>query len=195
MYVMVALPRASLSLLPSVPTDGQLVEATRAGKPWAREALFKRHFATATRIAWRIAPGGDAEDVAQDALVEALLNIKKLTVPAAFVGWLRGIVVRIVSQRLRRRRMLHRLGFVDSPDDIAMNEVGSHEAPPEVRIELSQVYSVLYTLTVQQRVAFTLSRVEGLTNEELAEALGVSVATAKRRLAEAVETVARLENP
>lgn len=171
------------------PTDAELVERARSGNRAATEALFRRHFPTATRFAARIAPRQDAEDLAQDALVQALTNLDKLAEPAAFPRWLRGIIVRLLSQRLRRFAILRRLGFGTSLDEFDFDTVIAPAAPVEVRAEIHDLYRHLEALPVDQRMALSLSRIEGLTNEEVAEAMQVSLATVKRKLAAALETL------
>lgn len=177
------------------PSDGELVRSAQAGDRRATEALFRRHFATTARLAYRLAPRCYAEDVAQDVLVEALLNLKKLVTPEAFVGWLRGITVRTVSQQLRRRRVLNRLGFGDSPDDFEIDQVIAANAPIAVSLELREVYQAMARLPVEERMALALSRIEGLSNDEVAAAMGLSLATVKRRLANASRSLEGLRDP
>lgn len=171
------------------PTDAELVTSARAGNRVANEALFRRHFPTAVRFAARIAPRQDAEDLAQDALVQALTNLDKLAEPAAFPRWLRGIVVRLLSQRLRRFAILRRLGFGGSPQDFDFATVIAPAAPVEIRAEIHDLYRHLETLPTDQRMALSLSRIEGMTNEEVAEVMQVSLATVKRKLSAALETL------
>ncbi|MBK7864946.1 MAG: sigma-70 family RNA polymerase sigma factor [Archangiaceae bacterium] len=167
-------------------TDAELVVSAAAGQRWASEALFRRHFATAVRLSWRLAPRCDAEDVAQDALVEALTHLKQLSNPAAFVGWLRGIVVRVVRGRLRRRSLLRRLGFGDADEEVDLDAVISPSTPPEASVQIRELYRAMEKLPTEERMVLALTRIEGLTNEEAAQSMGLSLATVKRRLASAL---------
>ena len=58
-------------------------------------------------------------------------------------------------------------------------------APPDVALELRELYGVVASMAPELRVPLLLRRVEGLTLEEIAESVGCSLATAKRRLAAA----------
>ncbi len=167
-------------------SDAELVSAATAGQRWASEALFRRHFPTATRLAWRLAPKCDAEDVAQDALVEALTHLKQLSNPAAFAGWLRGIVVRLVRGRLRRRSILNRLGFGDTGEEVDFDAVMAPNTPPEASVQIRELYRAMEKLPTEERMVLALTRIEGLTNEEAAQTMGLSLATVKRRLAAAL---------
>src|SRR6478609_7596172 len=84
------------------PTDAALVLAARAGELWAQEALFQRYSRMVLALSQRILAGrDDADDLAQDAFVYAFTRLDTLQNPQAFHAWLRSIVVRTASKRLR----------------------------------------------------------------------------------------------
>src|SRR5688572_24782347 len=94
------------------PTDGALVEASRAGETWATEALYRRYIDLAYSLAYRlIGRDTDLDDVVQDAFIECLRSLDRLAAPQAFAAWLKQIVIRTAQRALRRRRMLDRLGL------------------------------------------------------------------------------------
>jgi RNA polymerase sigma-70 factor (ECF subfamily) len=82
---------------------------------------------------------------------------------------------------LRRRRLLVRLGIQQGrpidPDDVV-----SRAAPPDLSAELKSVYGLLDRLPAGERVALVLRRVEGLEIPQVAEHMGISISTVKRRL-------------
>jgi RNA polymerase sigma-70 factor, ECF subfamily len=167
------------------PTDAALVLAARAGELWAQEALFQRYARLVLALAQRILAGrDDADDLAQDAFVHAFTRLDTLQNPQAFHAWLRSIVVRTASKRLRRQRLLTRLGIRRS-EPIEPDTVISAEAPPDVAAELRSVYSLVERLPAEERVALVLRRVEGMELLEIAEEMKLSLATVKRRLAAA----------
>jgi RNA polymerase sigma-70 factor (ECF subfamily) len=69
--------------------------------------------------------------------------------------------------------------------------VSPSASDPTVSREVSELYSVLERLPAKLRVPWTLSRVEGAKLEEVAEWCGISLATAKRRIARADAHVQR----
>jgi RNA polymerase sigma-70 factor (ECF subfamily) len=171
-------------------TDAALVMAARRGDTSAREVLFRRHLGVVLGLSERILGGrAEADDVAQDAFVEAFSALDRLENPQAFAAWLGSIAVRRASKYLRRQRLLTRLGLSSStivdPDTL----IGT-SAPPDVICELRAVYAVVTRLPVSERVALVLRRVEGMELTEIAEHMQLSLATIKRRLAAAE---ARLE--
>jgi RNA polymerase sigma-70 factor, ECF subfamily len=172
------------------PTDAALVVAARAGEAWAQQALFMRHAGRVLGLAQRMLGGtDDADDLVQDGFVQALGRLQKLHNPQAFSAWLTTLVVHLAQKRLRRRRMLVRLGLRPS-EPIDPDALIAPNAPPEVAIELGAIYSVLSSLPAEQRIALVLRRVEGMDLAEVAEHMQLSLATVKRRLA-AAETQLR----
>jgi len=167
------------------PTDALLVASSLAGQTWATEALFRRHAPMACGLALRLlAHDADADDLVQDSFATALINLKSLQNPAAFAGWLRSIVVRTAYKRMRRRRLLNRLGLRRS-EPVDTDALISPGAPPDVCARLRETYAAIEELPSDQRLVLLLRRVEGLQLEEIAKTTGMSLATVKRRLADA----------
>ena len=181
---------AASATRPGGPSDALLVASARAGQAWATEALFRRYAPMVCGLSLRLlGNGGDADDLAQDCFATAFLRLGRLENPDAFAGWLRGIVVRTAYKRLRTRRLLSRLGL-RSADPIETDTLISRTAPPDVTARLREIYAVLQDLPADQRVVLVLRKVEGLKLEEIARATSLSLATVKRRLAEAERTLA-----
>jgi RNA polymerase sigma-70 factor (ECF subfamily) len=167
------------------PSDAALVVAARAGEEWAREALFRRYARTGLGLAFRLlGRDDDIEDLVQDCFVQALASLDRLADPQAFASWFTAIVVRTTHKLLRRRTIATRLGL-RRRDVVDVDALIAPTAPPDVHAELRAVYRVLGELPVRERVALVLRRVEGASQDEVADAMGVSVSTAKRLLAAA----------
>lgn len=171
-------------------TDGALVGAARAGEVWAQEALYRRHVRHITGLVFRLAPRHEGlDDLVQDVFVAALTSLHQLRDPEHFEAWLRGIVVRLAARRLRWHRLQRRLGLLaEEPSDI--DYALSKTASPEVVAELRRVYAVLGKLAPEERIALVLKRVEGYTQEQIAQVLGTSIPTAKRRIEKAEHALA-----
>jgi RNA polymerase sigma-70 factor, ECF subfamily len=179
----------------SGPTDAALVVAARAGEAWAQEALFVRHAARLLTLAQRILGSRDeADDLVQDAFVRALCHLNRLENPQAFTAWLTSIAVHGAQKRLRRQRLLVRLGLrTAEPQDPDL--VISSSAPPDIACELRAVYRAVQGLHAEERIALVLRRVEGLELQEIAQHMRLSLATVKRRLAAAERRVKGTLNP
>lgn len=172
-------------------TDASLVQAGRRGETWAQQELFRRHGRMAIGLAHRLAPNDpDIDDIVQDCFVSALRRLHKLENPQAFASWLGSIVVHAVSNHLRRRRLLWRLGLI-RPESVDLDTITSPTAPADVAVELRRVYAILQRLPVEQRVALILRRVDGMEIPQIALSMGLSSSTVKRRLRAAEEVLER----
>lgn len=171
-------------------TDEELARRLLAGDPWAREALYRKHFRAVFVTALRLlASRAEAEDVAQDSFLAAFRDIGAIRNPSAIGGWLLKITVRQVHRRLRRRRLLRTLGMDRGLEDGALELLAAEDSGPEVRVELGRLDRVIGELPSAQRVAWMLRRVNGHSLEEVAAACECSLATAKRRIRAADDRV------
>jgi RNA polymerase sigma-70 factor (ECF subfamily) len=173
------------------PSDAALVVSATAGERWAQEALYRRYARLVNGLSFRLMPNlADSADLAQDAFVEAFRNLHRLQNQQAFAAWLRSIVIRIAHKRVRRQRLMARLGL-RRPEPVDLDTVVSRTAPPDARAELRGIYGILAELSAEDRTALILRRVEGMAIAEIAEQMGRSLATVKRRLASAEAHLAR----
>jgi RNA polymerase sigma-70 factor (ECF subfamily) len=171
----------------SGPSDAALVVAARAGEPWAREALFRRYARMALGLAFRLLGRDDEiEDLVQDCFVQALSSLDRIDDPQAFAAWFTAVVVRTTHKLLRRRSLAARLGLRRGREEpVDVDALIAPTAPPDVQMELRAVYRIINDLPAPQRIALVLRRIEGASQEEVAQYLDVSVSTAKRLLAAA----------
>jgi RNA polymerase sigma-70 factor (ECF subfamily) len=175
--------------------DADLVRRAQAGDRWAEEALYRRHVrpvtTAVTRLLGRV---GEADDVIQETFARAFERIGSLRDGAAFRMWVIRVAVSLCRRRFRRRRLLALLGLDRGEDDGTLASCVAPDAPPDVVLELRDIDRALASLSEAARAAWILHRVEGLTLPETAVALEVSLATAKRRLAEADARIAPLRH-
>jgi RNA polymerase sigma-70 factor (ECF subfamily) len=171
-------------------SDAALVERALDGDRWAKEALYRRHVARVTNAVTRvIGRTADADDAIQDAFLTAFTRLSELREPAAFRGWLARIAMNEVRGRLRKRRWLRRLSLDRDEDDACLEALATDEASPETRAELAKLDRVLSSMDGELRMAWMLRHVEGWALDEVASALDVSLATAKRRIKDAREHI------
>ena len=154
----------------------QLVQAAKGGDVGAFEELVKRYDRNVFRIAQHITQNReDAEDVVQDAFLKAYGNLAQFQGQSKFYTWLVRIAVNEALMKLRRRR----------PERmVSLDEDGSPN--PEQQYNQAELKDIL-TRTIQGlppsfRTVFVLRDVEGLSTEETADALGLSIPAVKSRL-------------
>lgn len=169
--------------------DVELVQALRDMVPDAGARLFDRHGAYIERLLFRIlGPDEELEDTLHDVFTKALTTHSQLRDPAALKAWLSRIAAG-TARDLIRKRMRRRWLILRDPHEMPEEGRGAQQEASEL---LARVYRVIRRMKPDERVAFTLRRIEGMTLPEVAAACGVSLATVKRRLTKAAAQFRRL---
>jgi RNA polymerase sigma-70 factor (ECF subfamily) len=167
-----------------------LVEAAKKGDIAAFEELVKRYDRNVFRIAQHITQNReDAEDVVQDAFLKAYGNLSQFQGQSKFYTWLVRIAVNEALMKLRRRRPERTVSLdqdVETDEDTIPREVADWSPNPEQQYNQAELRELLQK-TIQGlpagfRTVFVLRDVEGLSTEETAEALSLSIPAVKSRL-------------
>ncbi len=173
--------------------DARLVEALRRDDPDAPEVLVETFGDRVYRLALRITGSNeDAEEAAQDALWTAARKIHTFKGESAFGSWLYRIAANAAYQKLRTRRAK---AAEIALDDVLppLDEGGRHFEPMDdwsnrvdertLQGELRQVLTeAIDALPPDYRTALVLHDIEGLSNPDIAEALGISLPAVKSRV-------------
>src|SRR6476620_10617754 len=170
----------------------KLVRAAKDGDVSAFEQLVKRYDRNVFRIANHITHSReDAEDVVQEAFLKAYQNLERFQEQSKFYTWLVRIAVNEALMRLRKRRTgTGRTVSIDedieTDDDSIPREIADWTPNPEQMYNQAELKDILSRniqgLPASFRTVFVLRDVEGLSTEETAEALQLSVPAVKSRL-------------
>jgi RNA polymerase sigma-70 factor (ECF subfamily) len=172
-------------------SDTELVSRALAGDRWGREMLYRRHAGRLLGLTTRLLGNrGDAEEIVQDTFITGFAQLATLREPGAVGAWLGQIAISLVRRRIRRARLLRRLGLDRGADDATLEALGDPGLSPEDRTDLALVDRALASINAVSRIAWMLRRVEGLPLAEVATMCDCSLATAKRRITEADRRVA-----
>jgi RNA polymerase sigma-70 factor, ECF subfamily len=168
--------------------DAALVAAARAKAPGAAGRMWDRYAPLVRRILRRMLGPVDVEDGVQDAFLRLFRDLGSLREPAALRSFLIGVTLHVAKSELRRRRAKRWLLLSDDGD------LDERDAPvvddrQEPRAALLRLYKVLDRVSDERRMVFVLRYVEGLELAELAAVLDCSLATTKRRVADAVQRI------
>lgn len=172
---------------PATLTDEEVVARVLAGETPLFEILMRRHNQRLFRVARGIlADDAEAEDVMQDAYVRAFRELAGFRGEARFSTWLTRIACHEALARARKRRRLVPLSPVASDSTGGPPEPPAMDAGPEREVENRELHSVLQeaveSLPDPLRAVFCLREIEGLSTEEAAGALGLSVENVRVRL-------------
>ena len=169
-------------------TDEQVVAQVLSGETALFEVLMRRHNERVYRVARAIVRDDqEAEDVMQQAYVNAYAHLGQFTGKARFSTWLTKIAINESLARVRRR------GKYELYDDelsnvepfMALNSARN----PERQAFTGELHALLEWaidgLPNGAREVFVLREVEGLSTAEAADVLGVSEDVVKTRLSRA----------
>ncbi len=173
-----------------VTSEMALVLAAKQGDLEAFSELVKRYDRNVFRIAQHITHNEeDAQDVVQEAFLKAYQNLEQFQGNSKFYTWLVRIAVNEALMKLRRRRSDKTVSLdedVETEEGSMPREVADWSPNPEQLYGQSELGDILKK-TIQGlppgfRTVFVLRDVEGLSTEETAEMLGLSIPAVKSRL-------------
>ena len=185
--------RERLMMTARIDPDAELVQSLRDAEPRAADELVDAYGERIYRLAVQITGlREDAEEVAQDALWTAVRKIDMFKGDAAFGSWLYRITANAAYQKLRARKgRQHELPWEQLLP--ALDEEGRHFEPMDdwsprvdehaLQGELREVLTTaIEGLPPDYRTAFVMHDMEGLSNPEITETLGISLPAVKSRV-------------
>jgi len=171
-------------------TDLELARALIDGTSHAAEAAWERYSPLVHRIVSRaIGPDAEVEDVTQEIFYRLFSRIRTLRKPEALRSFVISFAIRIVKWELRRRRARRWLTLSET-GDVPDEQLMVMDA--ENRYALRRLYGLLDRLSTRERLVLVLRHVEGMTLEEIASAMDLSLATVKRGLRRASARVSQM---
>ncbi len=154
-----------------------LVVRAQAGDAVAFRQLYDENVNRVFAVCFRIvANTARAEELTQDAFVQAWQTLGSFKGESLFSSWLHRVAVNVVLMNMRSER--RRTARVFSSDTFEEYEEGT--APHTgTAMDLEQAIA---QLPLQARTTFVLHDIDGYTHEEIAEQMGLAVGTSKAQL-------------
>jgi RNA polymerase sigma-70 factor, ECF subfamily len=176
-------------------TDAELHRAVVAGDAEAVAQVWTRYVADVRNVVRRCL-GSDAasDDLIQEVFLAFYRNAERLKNPSMLRSYLFGIAARICAFELRTRR--RRFRWLHMTSTGALPEAHATESPVGPRDSLRALHRILARVRELPRMAFILRYAEDLSPQEVAIALGISEAKARRAITEGrarVLELARIE--
>jgi RNA polymerase sigma-70 factor (ECF subfamily) len=158
--------------------DEGIVRILREGDVRAPRIVWQRFAPMVHRVLRRtFGPKHDVDDLVQEVFLVLFDRVATLREPKALPAFILSITAHTIRRELRRKAAARWLPFLDAPN--------AREANFDSREALTRLYLILDRLRSGDRTAFVLRHFEGLELVDVAEAMGVSLATTKRHLTRA----------
>lgn len=170
-------------------TDPELVRALRAGDSDAPGALWERYSPAVRRLLARtLGPSIEIEDLTQEIFLRVFVRLPTLRDPSALRPFTLSVAGNVLKWELRRRWISRRVRLSETG---TLPDVEGKSDDIEARDALRRCYAIFDKLTAEERIAFSVRYMEGMTAEEVAATLSVSVSTAKRWINRAAAKIAK----
>jgi RNA polymerase sigma-70 factor (ECF subfamily) len=170
--------------------EAAVVAQARLGDAKAFSELLRRYEGKIFRLALHITQNReDAEDVLQEAFLKAYEHLDQFQGQSKFYTWIVRIAVNQALMKLRKRKSDRSVSLdddIDTGEDKVAREIAAWDENPEQRYTREEMNQILTAaiegLAPIYRAVFVLRDVDGLSTEEAAEALDLSVPAVKSRL-------------
>ncbi|WP_300435330.1 RNA polymerase sigma factor [Christiangramia sp.] len=177
-------------MTPTITHIKDLVERCRHGDKRAQMKIYDRYYKAMYNTAYRITGhSAEAEDIMQEAFLNAFTKIESFKENSTFGAWLKRIVV---NESLTAYKKIAKLGEVSYNDELKNEaddgEVALHEDDKnnaKVRLILKKISS----LKDNYRLGLTLHLIEGYDYEEICEIMDISYANCRTMISRAKESL------
>ena len=186
-------------------SDAMLVERTVAGDQKAFELLVIKYQRRIQRLIGRMVRDVDlVEDIAQETFIRAYRALAQFRGEAQFYTWLYRIAVNTAKKALmdlKRNPTVSENAYKSADDDETSpieNELTSSETPDAVLAskEIAEIINAaMDALPEELRQAITLREIEGLSYEEISEAMNCPIGTVRSRIFRAREAISAKVKP
>src|SRR5688500_11611956 len=155
----------------------ELVERCKEGDSLGYEALYRQYAKAMYNTSLRIVNNSaDAEDVLQEAFLDAFRSLPDFNYRSTFGAWLKKIVINKSINVLRKRRI--DLVDIEQSNAFVVPEVESIDEN-EIQYKVKEVKNAITRLPDGYRTVLSLYLLEGYDQEEIASILGITHTTVR----------------
>ena len=176
--------------------DQALVERVKNGDKRAFDLLVRKYQHKIVSVVTRyVSDWSEAQDVAQEAFIRAYRAMGAFRGDSAFYTWIYKIAINTAKNYLVSRGRRPPIGDIAIEDAVQMDGASQlrDRATPErelLRQEIEQtVFGAVEDLPEELRTAITLREVDGLSYEDIAEAMNCPIGTVRSRIFRAREAI------
>jgi len=168
-------------------SDDQLLQGLQKGDRKAFRSMFDRYYPYVMVSVTKIC--GDrnlAKDVAQEVFFEVWKKREIIQVKGALKSYLRRAGVNRMLNQLKARKLQY-----EDPVDLPEPPQQNHSAQQHLEAEDMRkvIQTAIDSLPERCRLVFTLKRIEGLSQKEIAEKMGISTKTVENQMVRALKVL------
>lgn len=182
--------------------DQDLVQRVRQGDKAAFDLLVIKYQHRIVHLVNRyVKDPSEAQDVAQDTFIKAYRALAEFRGESAFYTWLYRIAINTAKNYLLSKNRRHSDYEIDMQDAEQIENAPQLKdiETPENQLMNEQIISVIKAaiekLPEEMRIAITLREFEGMSYEEIAEAMDCPIGTVRSRIFRAREAIDEKLNP
>jgi RNA polymerase sigma-70 factor (ECF subfamily) len=182
-------------------SDRALIRAVLAGDKEAYGVLVERHGESMFRVAFRITESeADAQEIVQEAFLRGYRGLAGFDARADFRTWIYRIAVNCALQVLQKRKAEGGVPITEEYDEEHSGlQLSDGGAGPERLLLDREIehrrHAAMEKMTEDERLAFVLRHIEGLSTEEIAATLDVTPNNARQAVFRAVQKMRRSLTP
>jgi RNA polymerase sigma-70 factor (ECF subfamily) len=162
--------------------------ALQKKKEWAQQLLFDRHGKAMYGLCRRyLSPAEEAEEAMMNGFLKIFTSIKDTDFQneAAFIGWMRRIMVNECLQQLRKAHSFLVLAE-------GMEGDSTSDTTADMPLNAKELFNIIETLPAGYRTVFNLYVMEGYTHKEIADLMQISEGASKSQLSKARVKLAQI---
>ena len=168
----------------------QLVARCRKGEQRAQVELYNKYQKAMYNIALRIVNDtAEAEDVMQEAFINAFLKIDTFKGNSTFGAWLKKITVNLSINALNKRSKLKEVSYNDQFKNEVYEEIGIDSEEETKNKKVQQILLAMHSLKENYRIALELHLIEGYDYDEICEILKITPANCRTTISRAKESL------
>ncbi len=175
-----------------------LLKSLQAGKEKAFELLVENYQVKVyNTILGFVKSPEDAEDLAQEVFIEVFNSVTKFRAEASLSTWIYRIAVNKALEFIRKQKRLKRFAFLTNLFDASAKEkiTTTDFVHPGILMENKErgviLFGAIDKLPENQKVAFTLHKIEGLSYQEIAKVMNISLSAVESLMFRAKKNLRR----
>jgi RNA polymerase sigma-70 factor (ECF subfamily) len=165
--------------------EALLIKSAQKGNDAALEALLFAYEKKVYNVAYRFMGNeADAYDMAQEALIKIYKGLRTFRLESSFSSWVYRLTVNTCLDGLRKRKKSP-LSLDSTMESGVVIEDKNSGTPEEHALNIESredIQKAINTLSDDHRITVVLRDIQGLSYDEIAETLSISIGTVKSRL-------------